>query len=524
MSGPTRAPRAENLRNPLIAVDAMTDLAAHARALRETWEARLTDAPARPAVRPIIDQSWRRIATSGLDVRRLRPRPALADARAVDAARAASPLADALPVLRRCLCANAGDAEHVMVVCDAGGRILWVDGDPDVRRSAEDIGLAEGMRWTEDSAGTSAIGIALAIERAVQVFSAEHLWPELHAWSCSAAPINDPATGELLGAVNLSGPVRAAHPNNLALVVAAAALVEDRLRSRRAAEDHRLVETYVERAASPRRSTAVVSASGQVLMAQPQGWVTGTLPAPLQEGPVTLPAGRRAVAEPLDDGRGWMLWEVEQRGRGAAPSPVLSLRLLGRDRRARVGDGPWLSLSLRHAEIVALLALRPGGLTGEQLTLHLFGETGKMISTRAELSRLRKVIGPCLAAKPYRLEAEVTADFLELERQLAAGELGSALQDYDGPLLAESQVLLIEQARDELEGALRGAATRGSLQQLWQWLTSEPGRDDAAALAEYLRRAPAGDPRRPVAAARLGALETAWAAAERPDGSIAAAR
>ena len=30
------------------------------------------------------------------------------------------------------------------------------------------------MLWTEDSAGTNAIGTALAIDHAVQIFSAEH--------------------------------------------------------------------------------------------------------------------------------------------------------------------------------------------------------------------------------------------------------------------------------------------------------------------------------------------------------------
>jgi hypothetical protein len=278
-----------------------------------------------------------------------------------------------------------------------------------------------------------------------------------------------------------------------------------------AAEDDRLVRAYIERAApAQRQPTAVVGAGGRVLAAQPAGWIPDTLPVPLEDGQVTLPAGRRAVTEPLQEGGGWMLWEVGHRAGAAAPRPTLQLELLGRDRRARLDDGPWVTLSLRHAEILALLSLHRAGLTGEQLTLHLYGETGNLISTRAELSRLRKLLGPCVAAKPYRLEAEVAADFLDLERQLAAGEVGSALHSYDGPLLAESQILLIEQARNELEGALRRAATSGSLQRLWAWLQCEPGRDDAPALAQYLRHAPAGDRRRSMVAARLRALQIRW--------------
>ena len=61
------------------------------------------------------------------------------------------------------------------------------------------------MLWSEDSAGTNAIGTALAIDHAVQVFSAEHFLADQHAWWCSAAPIHDPVTGALLGVVDISG-------------------------------------------------------------------------------------------------------------------------------------------------------------------------------------------------------------------------------------------------------------------------------------------------------------------------------
>jgi transcriptional regulator of acetoin/glycerol metabolism len=42
------------------------------------------------------------------------------------------------------------------------------------------ITVVEGMCWTEDSAGTNAIGTPLAIDHAVQVFSAEHVLPDQH--------------------------------------------------------------------------------------------------------------------------------------------------------------------------------------------------------------------------------------------------------------------------------------------------------------------------------------------------------
>jgi hypothetical protein len=415
------------MRDPFIAVESATDLRAHARSLRRAWEDSLNG----DTVRPVIAQSWRRMSGAGLDPDHLQPRRALAPDELQDA-RAASPLSAVIDTLRRCLCGFAQDAEHVMVVVDAAGRILWLEGDRRVRLRADRITFTEGMLWTEDSAGTNAIGTALAIDHAVQVFSAEHFLPEQHAWWCSAAPIHDPATGELLGVVDLSGPMRTANPHSLALVMAAAGMAEHELRFR---------------------------------------------PAP-------APPAR----------------------------PSLRLRLLGhRVPTAEFGGGTAFELGYRHAEILALLAMHPDGLTGEQLTLELYGEQGNPITTRAELSRLRKLL-PCVAARPYRLEAAVTADFLDVEKQLAGGQVGAALGAYRGPLLPLSDAPGIAQARRELEGALERAVRGGSTEQLWTWLQTPPGREDPLAMAAFVRRMAPDDPRRAIAAARLRALQVRWSA------------
>jgi hypothetical protein len=71
----------------------------------------------------------------------------------------------------------------------------------------------------------------------------------------------------------------------------------------------------------------------------------------------------------------------------------------------------------------------------------------------------------------------------------------------------------VVQAREELEGALRRAALLGGLGTLWGWLQTESGRDDVAALRDFLRDAAPDDPRAPVGLARLRALERRWAAA-----------
>jgi hypothetical protein len=501
-------------RDPFIAIDAGTDVRAHARSLRRMWEATLEGGRSAGKPRSVIEQSWARLQLAGLDPGCLRPNRAL-DADALAQARRDTPVADVMGVLRRCLGALADDAQHVMVVCDAEGRILWLEGDPRVKDDAvERIAFTEGMRWSEESAGTNAIGTALAIDHAVQVFSAEHFLAAQHAWWCSAAPIHDPATGALLGVVDISGPLRTAHPHSLGLVSAAAGMAEDALRLRRAADEDRMRQAYLERTARlGRHRCAMVDRDGRVLIAHPAGWVSGAVTLPQEGGVITLPNGRQALAEPFDDG-GHLLWGVSGRSVSAPRRTALRLELLGRQGLSvRIGSGRTIRLGVRQGEILALLALNPDGLTGEQLTLELYGERGNPVSTRAQMSKLRRLLGPALGSQPYRLLADVSADFVDVERLLVTGDVDDALRVYRSPLLVESEVPRVVQAREELEGALRRAALLGGLGTLWGWLQTESGRDDVAALRDFLREAAPDDPRAPVGLARLRALERRWAVA-----------
>jgi len=87
-----------------------------------------------------------------------------------------------------------------------------------------------GANWSERHVGTNAIGTALVVSRPVQIYSAEHFVKTHHAWTCAAAPILDPANGDLLGVVDVSGAAATVHPSTLALVDAAARMAESFLR------------------------------------------------------------------------------------------------------------------------------------------------------------------------------------------------------------------------------------------------------------------------------------------------------
>jgi hypothetical protein len=285
------------------------------------------------------------------------------------------------------------------------------------------------------------------------------------------------------------------------------------LRERQVAQDHHLRETYLDRIRRlPGTPSALVDARGRVLQAVPTAWVSGTVTPPTEPGRTVLRAGVQAEAEALIDGA-WVVWARSGGGSGRRPAGQtrLDLHVLGRHgHTVRIGGTVVHRLSLRHAEALALLAMYPDGLTAGELTLHLYGERGKAVTTRALMSRLRALLNGCLEARPYRLAADVHADFLEVSALLAAGETTRALARYHGPLLRESDVGRIVAVRTELAAALRRAALAGSTATMWSWLDTDHGHDDPDAMQAFLQVTADDDPRRAVVAWRLRALEQQW--------------
>ena len=378
-------------------------------------------------VRPVVERSWRRLASAGIDPDRLEPRRAI-DHAELDYVRASSPLSHVIDVLRRCLVRFADDSEHVMVVVDNLGRVLWMEGHNSVHHRADKIMFREGMYWTEDSAGTNAIGTALAIDHAVQIFSAEHFLREQHPWWCSAAPIHNPLTGQTIGIVDLSGALRTAHPDSLALVVAAAGIAEEALALRQAAQDDRLRQAFLNQTPERTRGRrALLTPDGRILLAEPAGWLEGRLAPPL-EGCAILHSGVEAEAEPLDGG-GWVS--------GSPPS--------ARDRRTpqhccSCGARPWpvqRSGRCSRAGRAERPSRRDPGSAGDASRgPHLPGAYAAPVrrAWEPDLHPRRDVEaetadGGGLSARLYRLTGEVSGDFLEVERQLSIGNVQSGARD-----------------------------------------------------------------------------------------------
>ncbi|MFF9280264.1 helix-turn-helix domain-containing protein [Streptomyces griseosporeus] len=384
---------------------AAVDAARAARVLGKMRDAALAGRRTRLAPRPVIEESWGRMLRGGVD-----PdhdfRSGLLSDEELRRRREESPLRHVLPVLRQGLLSVADVAQHIMVVADADGRVLWREGAPTVLRKADGLGFELGADWREDVVGTNGVGTPAVVRRPVQVFAAEHFVRSHTSWTCAGAPITDPRDGRMLGVVDVSGPLETMHPATLAWVDAVARLAEARLREMHVQSLERLRAT-----AAP----LLARVGGRAVAVDRDGWtaaVTGMpytnrvgLPKSLAPGRRWLPSLGVCAVEPLAEG--WLLRPVDAPDSGLPEGPTRIVLDVSQPRRWTVtvsgGAGSWThELSPRHAELLYLLAVHRAGRSAADLAEDMFGDPARTVTVRAEMSRVRRYLGGFLDHRPYR--------------------------------------------------------------------------------------------------------------------------
>jgi hypothetical protein len=509
--------------NPWLAIDVATAPAQRAREVRVAWE-RFISGAREPvgvvresrSIREPIAASWRRSAAAGVDPSGLRIAPVVADADETTARWEVHPLAEMAPLIRSCLAASADESRHLIVVSDANGVLLWVEGNARVRMQAADsMNFAEGTLWSEGGAGTNAIGTALAAEHAVQVFASEHFNEVVQSWTCAAAPVHDPDTGQVIGVIDLTGEMSTVHPHSMAVATATANAVEAQLRCQMLDRDGRLLSRYSGRLVDGPEPRALVTATGRVVACQPLGWLgVDRLKLPTGGGQLPLGDDHELLAEALGCEEAYLVRlvpEATPRGRGG---PILGLHLLGQGRAEAELGGKRLQLRMRHSEIVTLLCASPDGLTSEELSTGVYGHPGQAGSIRVEISRLRKLLGDCVESERYRFKCVVNSDVGTVCGLLHRGQIREAAARYAGPLLPRSEAPGVVAEREALERWVRQSVmSAGDQEALWAWVQTPSGGCDLAAWQRLLANLPFADPRRSLAASRLGQLRAHQAGA-----------
>lgn len=409
---------------PEPAVAAGEDPRRYAQLLTAVYDATMAGerSPARP--RDVIGDSWQRVMSLGVDPENDGPSDAVEGAE-LDRMRRESGLVDILPELTASLQSMLQDSDNLLVLADGLGRVLWRSGTPAVLGRADRLGFVEGASWAEESVGTNAIGTALVSRSAVQIFSAEHFVRSHHAWTCASSPIRDPRTGRVIGLVDVSGPAASVHPTTLALIDTVSRLAEAQLR-----EQHRRTLDSLRSVAAP----MMAGSSRPALAVDGHGWVAAVASVPLchrlalpdevAPGQLWVPSLGFCDLEPLPGG--WMVRPTEPGGDGlmSPDTAATTLRIDLSDSRRTVVEvqsrhGRWTHQpSPRHAEILLVLALNRPGRTAAQMASDLFGDHGRSITVRAELSRLRKVFAGLVSTQPYRLDDAVAVELvLPADRQ-----------------------------------------------------------------------------------------------------------
>ncbi len=398
------------------------DLRRVARAVAKAHERFVTQGHlTESVVRSVIADSWRRSADRGVDPGTTAAAVVLSGPE-LELAREAAVWAPALPLIRSLLIESAQSSGHVVALGDADGRLLWVEGDHDLRSQADHMGFTEGALWSEAAAGTNAPGTALAIDQPVQIDTHEHFVGAVQTWSCTAVPIHDPVSGATIGVIDVTGHDHVTSPMALSMVRATVAAVE------------------------------------QSLLLAPR-----------------------------------------------AASPTWRLEVLGRDRAELRRPQGVARLSARHSELLLLLALHPEGMTGEQIGVLLHEHDISMVTVRAELARLRRMLGPeALASRPYRVAVPLATDAQQVIASLDRGDVSAALRSYRGPVLPSSQSPAIADLRADLRARIRRAALAGSDPDLLLAFAAKgDGSDDVEVLQAALRALPPLSPKRLGVAARI---------------------
>lgn len=212
--------------------------------VHEAWHEFITRGNVREGkVRPAILRSWSRCRNKGVNPYQKKA-PFILEGRELEARRYRSKilLEVAVPFVRNLYEFVAGSG-FIIAIADPEAYLLEIMGDEEVRESVQRGNFVVGANWSEEFAGTNGIGTCLESNRPLQVIGYEHYCICSHKWTCSGAPIHDPA-GKIIGALDMSAKREKVHSHTLGMVVGAVYAIERQLSLLQAWEDYEIANQY----------------------------------------------------------------------------------------------------------------------------------------------------------------------------------------------------------------------------------------------------------------------------------------
>lgn len=211
-----------------LAIHTNRDIPTIQQSLLKSWELFLKGEQITENVRPEVYQSWKRCQLYDVNPLQLRAPDILDDDDLKSIIEQSELYSTSLPMIEH-LNKQITGTEHIITLSDKYGKIIHLEGDKSILKEAEKMNFTIGADWSEEKAGSNAIGTSLAIGKPVQIFSFEHFCQGVHPWICSAAPIRDPITKDILGVIDLTGPSELAQSHSLTVVQSISKLIESQL-------------------------------------------------------------------------------------------------------------------------------------------------------------------------------------------------------------------------------------------------------------------------------------------------------
>ena len=391
------------------------------------------DATPLDAVRPLVRDSWLRSRKSLVDLDAT-AKPVMTDDD-LDEYRKSHILAPLVPIVHKLLLRHTLEEGLIVAIGDESGRLLWVEGDRQSINRADNMGFRPGTDWSEQAMGTSAPGVALALNQEVQIHSLEHFAESVVPWSCSAVPIHHPEDKRVIGVLDITGDQDAVLPVVLPLLQATAAAMEAELHARRLDE---LLSTHTQ-------TITTVPITGLSPTLRFLGRDRATLDMSGHSVVTFSPKHSEILALLCAEPAGYTAEALAQRLYGEAASPVTI-----------------------RAEI-----------------------------TRLKKVLKDNTVGIDIESMPYRLSPQPETDIKRVSGFIGRGAHRVALAKYPGPVLPGSTAPGVEEIRARLSGHLREVMLQdASVDVLLDYARTQEAIDDQEVWEACLRLLPARSPKR----------------------------
>lgn len=276
----------------------LADPAAVVHKLRSDWEVFHEQRTVGRHIRPVIATSWDRSLELGVSP----------DRQAADVDRETLEGFDGRVQIRRLFGVSAdpvtgeladelAGSNSAIVVCDDHGVIVDRRGDPAILRRTDRQNFVQGASWSEQSAGTNGIGLALALGRPAQVFSAEHFCVGFQDYACTAAPVRHPVTREVIGVLDVTTKCEELTYHTYAMVVHAARDIERQLEEHVLGGERELLERYLRGRVGLQMPFITVDRSGRTII---QNALAAERLSASDDLPAVLQIVRQALTESSD--------------------------------------------------------------------------------------------------------------------------------------------------------------------------------------------------------------------------------